>query len=51
MKYMILTQASQLDYDAMGNGLWNTGRNRPRSPHSDLWAGLAACRMLNAISA
>ena len=51
VKYMILTQTSQLDYDAMGTGLWNTGRNRPKSPHSDLWVGLAACRMLNAISA
>ena len=33
------------------NGLWNTGRNRPKGPHSDLWVGLAICRMLNAISA
>ena len=32
------------------NGLWNTGRNRPKGPHSDLWVGLAICRMLNAIS-
>jgi hypothetical protein len=32
-------------------GLWNTGRNRPKGPHSDLWVGLAICRMLNAISA
>lgn len=32
-------------------GLWNTGRNRPKDPHSDLWVGLAICRMLNAISA
>jgi hypothetical protein len=30
------------------NGLWNTGRNRPKHPHSDLWVGLAICRMLNA---
>ncbi len=33
------------------NGLWNTGRNRPKGPHSDLWVGLAICRMLNAINA
>lgn len=33
------------------SGLWNTGRNRPKGPHSDLWVGLAICRMLNAISA
>jgi hypothetical protein len=33
------------------NGLWNSGRNRPKGPQSDLWAGLAICRMLNAISA
>jgi hypothetical protein len=33
------------------NGLWNTGRNRPKGPDSDLWVGLAICRMLNAISA
>ena len=32
-------------------GLWNTGRNRPKGPHSDLWVGLAICRMLHAISA
>jgi hypothetical protein len=32
-------------------GLWNTGRNRPKGSHSDLWVGLAICRMLNAISA
>ena len=32
-------------------GLWNTGRNRPKGPDSDLWVGLAICRMLNAISA
>jgi hypothetical protein len=32
-------------------GLWNTGHNRPKGPHSDLWVGLAICRMLNAISA
>jgi hypothetical protein len=31
------------------NGLWNTGRNQPKGPHSDLWIGFAACRMLNAI--
>ena len=28
------------------NGLWNTGRNRPKGRHSDLWVGLAVCRML-----
>jgi hypothetical protein len=33
------------------SGLWNTGRNRPKGPDSDLWVGLAICRMLNAISA
>jgi hypothetical protein len=33
------------------SGLWNTGRNRPKGPHSDLWVGLAICRMLKAISA
>ena len=33
------------------SGLWNTGRNRPKGPHSDLWVGLAICRMLDAISA
>ena len=33
------------------SGLWNTGRNRPKDPHSDLWVGLAICRMLNAVSA
>ena len=33
------------------NGLWNTGRNRPKDPDSDLWVGLAICRMLNAVSA
>ena len=33
------------------NGLWNTGRNRPKGPYSDQWVGLAICRMLNAISA
>lgn len=33
------------------NGPWNTGRNRPEGPHSDLWIGAAICRMLNAISA
>ena len=33
------------------SGLWNTGRNRPKGPHSDLWVGLAICQMLNAISA
>ena len=32
------------------NGLWNTGRNRPKGPLSDLWVGLAICRMLNAVS-
>ena len=32
-------------------GLWNTGRNRPKGPQSDLWVGLAICRMLNALSA
>ena len=32
-------------------GLWNTGRNRPKGPHSDLWVGFAICRMVNAISA
>jgi hypothetical protein len=31
------------------NGLWNTGHNRPKPPRSDLWVGLAICRMLNAI--
>jgi Squalene-hopene cyclase C-terminal domain len=31
-----------------GNGLWNAGHNRPKDPHSDLWVGLAICRMLNA---
>ena len=31
------------------NGLWNTGHNRPKRPDSDLWVGLAICRMLNAI--
>ena len=30
------------------NGLWNTRRNRPKHPLSDLWVGLAVCRMLNA---
>ena len=29
------------------NGLWNTGHNRPKDPHSDLWVALAVCRMLN----
>ena len=33
------------------NGLWNTGRNRPKGPDSDLWVALAICRMLNAIRA
>jgi hypothetical protein len=33
------------------SGLWNTGQNRPKGPHSDLWVGLAICRMLNAVSA
>jgi hypothetical protein len=33
------------------NGLWNSGRNRPKGAISDLWVGLAACRMLNAICA
>jgi len=27
------------------------GRNRPKGPDSDLWVGLATCRMLNAVSA
>lgn len=31
------------------SGLWNSGRNRPKSRHSDLWVGLAVCRMLNAV--
>ena len=31
------------------NGLWNTGHNRPKHPDSDLWVGLAICRILNAI--
>jgi hypothetical protein len=31
------------------NGLWNTGRNRPKDRHSDLWITLAVCRMLNVI--
>ena len=31
------------------NGLWNTGRNRLKNRHSDLWVGLAVCRMLNAV--
>ena len=31
------------------NGLWNTGHNRPKRPDSDLWVGLAICRMLRAI--
>ena len=30
------------------SGLWNTGRNRPKGPHSDQWVGLAICRMLSA---
>ena len=33
------------------NGLWNTGRNRPKRPDSDAWVGLAACRMLTAVGA
>jgi hypothetical protein len=33
------------------SGLWNTGRNRPKGPHSDLWVGLAICRMLKAVRA
>jgi hypothetical protein len=33
------------------NGLWNTGHNRPKGPHSDLWVGLAICRMLNTAEA
>ena len=33
------------------SGLWNAGRNRPKRPDSDLWVGLAICRMLNTISA
>ena len=32
------------------SGLWNTGRNRPKGPHSDLWVALAICRMLIAIT-
>ena len=32
------------------SGLWNTGRNRPKGPDSDLWVGLAICRMLHAIN-
>ena len=32
-----------------GNGLRNTGRNRLKNRHSDLWVGLAVCRMLNAV--
>jgi hypothetical protein len=32
------------------NGLWNTGRNRPKGPDSDLWVGLAICRTLNTVS-
>ena len=32
------------------SGLWNTGRNRPKGPFSDLWVGLAICRMLSATS-
>jgi hypothetical protein len=31
------------------NGLWNTGRNRPKRPDSDLWVGLAICRMLRMV--
>jgi hypothetical protein len=31
------------------NGLWNTGRNRLKNRPSDLWVGLAVCRMLNAV--
>jgi hypothetical protein len=30
------------------NGLWNTGRNRPKGKDSDAWVGLAICRMLAA---
>ncbi len=37
--------------DQEPSGLWSTGRNRPKSPYSDLWVGLAICRMLKAISA
>ena len=33
------------------SGLWNTGHNRPKGRYSDLWVGLAVCRMLNAIRA
>ena len=33
------------------NGLWNTGHNRPKGPDSDLWVGLAICRMLNTAGA
>jgi len=29
------------------NGLWNSGRNRPKGPDSDLWVALAVCRMLS----
>lgn len=28
------------------NGLWNTGRNRPKDPCSDLWVALAVCRVV-----
>jgi hypothetical protein len=31
------------------SGLRNTGHSRPRGRHGDLWAGLAVCRMLNAV--
>ena len=31
------------------NGLRNTGRNRLKNRPSDLWVGLAVCRMLNAV--
>ncbi|HLY84237.1 MAG TPA: prenyltransferase/squalene oxidase repeat-containing protein, partial [Acidimicrobiales bacterium] len=31
------------------NGLWNTGRNRPKDRYSDLWVGLAVCRVLSRI--
>jgi len=33
------------------SGLWNIGHNRPKGRHSDLWVGLAVCRMLNAVRA
>jgi hypothetical protein len=43
----------ELVFDLIGtqepSGLWNTGHNRPKGRHSDLWVGFAVCRMLNAI--